>query len=194
VPTIVLSRVDFPTLERPIMATKPLFISVMSLSQSCRKIKFVVKYLCMKVILLKDVQGTGKKGEIREVADGFARNFLLLKGLAKQATQDAVNALKAHEEKLCRDMEKELADSQVSAGRVDGREITITAKASETGTLYSAIGASKIAEAIQHQLGVVVKPGQIVSGKAIKEYGERTVLIKFPHGLEANLRVIVSKQ
>ena len=147
----------------------------------------------MKVILLKDVQGTGKKGEIREVADGFARNFLLLKGLAQQATQDAVNALKAHEEKLRRDMEKELADSQVSASRVDGREITITAKASEIGTLYSAIGANKVAEAMQRQLGVQIKPHQVVLGKAIKEYGEREVLIKFPHGLEANLRIIISK-
>lgn len=148
----------------------------------------------MKVILLKDVQGTGKKGEIREVADGFARNFLLLRGLAKQATQDAINALKAHEEKLKREMERELKDSQIAASRVDGREVTITTKASETGTLYSAIGANKIAEAIQRQLGVIIKPNQIVCGKAIKEYGERVVLLKFPHGLEANLRVIVSKQ
>lgn len=147
----------------------------------------------MKVILLKDVPCTGKKDEIKEVADGFARNFLLLKGLAKLATQDAVDALKAHEEKLKREMERELKDSQVSAERVDGQEITITAKASETGTLYSAIGADKIADAISRQLGVVVKPGQIMFGKAIKEYGERAVLIKFSHGLEANLRVIVSK-
>lgn len=147
----------------------------------------------MKVIFLKDVQGTGKKGEVKEVADGFARNFLLLKGLAKQATQEAVNALKAHEEKLKREMERELKDSQAAASRVDGREITITAKASENGKLYSAIGANKIAEAIQRQLGIIIKPNQIVCGKAIKEYGERTVLIKFPHGLEANLRVIVSK-
>ncbi len=147
----------------------------------------------MKVILLKDVPGTGKKDEIKEVADGFARNFLLLKGLARQATQDVVDALKAHEEKLKREMERELKDSQVSAERVDGREITITAKASETGTLYSSIGAEKIADAIKRQLGVVVKPGQIMFGKAIKEYCERMVLIKFPHGLEANLRVIVSK-
>jgi large subunit ribosomal protein L9 len=147
----------------------------------------------MKVILLKDVSGTGKKGEIKEVADGFARNFLLQKGLAKQATNDAVNALKAHEEKLRREMEKELKDSQVAAGRVDGREITIVTKASEMGTLYSAVGANKIAEAIQRQLGVVIKPGQIVCGKVIKEYGERVVLVKFPHGLEAHLRVIISK-
>lgn len=148
----------------------------------------------MKVILLKDVQGTGKRGEIKEVADGYARNFLLQKGLAKQATRDAVDAIKAHEEKLKRDMERELKDSQTSASRIDGQEITIITKASETGTLYSAIGADKIAEAIQRQLGVAIKPAQIVFGKAIKEYGERKILIKFPHGLEANLRIIVSKQ
>lgn len=147
----------------------------------------------MKVILLKDVSGTGKKDEIKEVADGYARNFLLKKNLAKQATPDTIDALNAHEEKLRREMERELKDSQVSAERIDGREIVITVKASETGTLYSAIGASKIAEAIQRQLSVVVKPGQIMFGKAIKEYGERMILIKFPHGLEAKLRVIVSK-
>ncbi len=148
----------------------------------------------MKVILLKDISGTGKKGEVKEVADGFARNFLLQKKLAKQATTEAVDALKAHEEKLRRDMERELNDSQTSASRVDGREITITAKASETGTLYSAIGGNKIVETIQRQLGVAIKPVQIVFGKAIKEYGERKILIKFPHGIEANLRIIVSKQ
>lgn len=146
----------------------------------------------MKVILLKDVQGTGKKGETKEVADGFARNFLIKQNLAEQATADALATLKAQEEKKRRDMEKELSDSQVAAGRIDGAEIEIIIKASDNGTLYSAIGANKIADAIQRQLGVKITPNQVILGKAIKEYGERQVLIKFPHGLEANLRVTVS--
>ena len=146
----------------------------------------------MKVILLKDVPGTGRKGETREVADGFARNFLIKQNLAEQATADALATLKGQEEKKRRDMEKELSDSQVSAGRLDGSEIEIITKASDSGTLYSAIGANKIADAIFRQLGVKVKPNQVMLVKAIKEYSEQNVLIKFPHGLEANLRVTVA--
>jgi len=148
----------------------------------------------MKVILLKDVPGTGKKGDIKEVADGFARNFLLKQNLGKPATQEALSEIKAQEEKHRRDMERELKDSQLAASRLDGREIVIKAKASDGGVLYSAVGANQLAEEIKKQVGVEVAPKQIILNRGIKEFGDKNILVKFPHGLEANLRVIVSKQ
>lgn len=148
----------------------------------------------MKVVLLKDIPGTGKKGEIKEVADGYARNFLLKQNLAKVASKEIMAELKAREEKIKRQMERELKENQETASKVDGAEIEIKGKASNAGTLYSAISAEKIAQEVKKQLGVNLKTEQIVIKSPIKEAGEQKVLIRFGHGLEAELRVIVSAE
>jgi large subunit ribosomal protein L9 len=146
----------------------------------------------MKVILLQDIKGTGKKGEVKEVANGYARNFLFVKNLARAVTTASLEQLKAEEEKHKRQMEKELKDSQVMASKLDGAEIEIKAKASETGTLYSAVSAVKIVEAIKKQFGLLLAADQVILNQPLKEAGEHKVRIKFPHGLEAELRLIVS--
>lgn len=148
----------------------------------------------MKVIFLKDVLGTGKKGEIKEVADGYARNFLINKKLAEQVTAEMLETIKVQEEKRKRDMEKELVESQKIAEKIESSEIRIKSRASDSGTLYSAIGSNNIADEIRKQLGIELLPKQIILKKGIKEFGERDVVIRLPHGLEANLHVIVSKQ
>lgn len=148
----------------------------------------------MKIILLQDVKGTGKKGEIKDVADGFARNFLFQKKLARLASREALVDLKAQEEKLKKQMERELHESQETAAKLDGVEIEISAKTSETGTLYSAINSLKIVQEVKKNFGLVIKPEQVVITKPIKELGEHKVLIKFPHGLEAEVDVVISNQ
>jgi len=148
----------------------------------------------MKVILLQNVPGTGEKGEIKNVTDGYARNFLIKKNLAKPATTDIVNELQAQEKKKAKLMESELRESQQVTSKIDGTEIEILAKTNDGGKLYSAVGAGKIAQEIKKQLGSTIKPGQIELKKAIKECGEFDVKIKFPHGLEADLRVRVSEE
>ena len=148
----------------------------------------------MKIILLQNVPGTGQKGDIKEVTDGYARNFLLKKNLARAATADVVDKIEVQEKKKAKMMEKELKDSQKVTSKIDGSEIEIIVKTSGGGTLYSAVGAGKIAQEIKKQLGSTVKPGQIELKKAIKECGEFEVKIKFPHGLEADLRVRVSEE
>lgn len=148
----------------------------------------------MKVVLLQDVKGTGKKGEIKEVADGYARNFLFQKKLAKPASKESLAELKVQEEKLKKQMEKELHESQEMTAKLDGVEIEISGKTSEAGTLYSGIGAQKIIQEIKRLFGVVVTPVQIMIAKPIKEIGEHRVIIKFPHGLEAEVSIIVSSQ
>ncbi|MBI4427178.1 MAG: 50S ribosomal protein L9 [Candidatus Magasanikbacteria bacterium] len=148
----------------------------------------------MKVILLKEVQNIGSRGEIKEVADGYARNFLFRQGLAKAATAVAIESIKAMEEKKAREMKRELAESQKIASRLDGVEIEIFAKVSDTNTLYSGVGAEQITRAVRKQLGVDLKAGQVDLRKGIKECGEHRVKIKFPHGLEAELIVRVSAE
>ena len=146
----------------------------------------------MKVVLLQDVKGTGKKGDIKDVADGFARNFLFKKNLAKIASKETLVDLKAQEERLKRQMERELKENQEMAEKLDGVEIEIAAKTSEAGTLYSAVSASKIVQEIKKLFGVIVKPEQLVIGEPIKDVGEKRVLIKLGHGLEAEVRLIIS--
>jgi len=147
----------------------------------------------MKVLLLQDIKGTGNKGQILEVSDGYARNFLLPKKLAKIASKELINQLKQSEERENKLMEQELKANQKKASQIDGEEIEIKVKASATGTLYSAIGSAKIVEEIKKQIKSNIKSEQVVLNKPIKEIGEYKIKIKFGHGLEAELRVIVSQ-
>lgn len=148
----------------------------------------------MKVVLLKDVPGTGKKGEIKNVADGYAQNFLFSNHLAILATPAVVAQEEASEKKRVKQMNEELKDSQKFATKIDGQEITIKEKANDSGKLYSAVGATKIAQEIKKQLGVEIKSNQVSTEHPIKEYGEHKALIKFPHGLEAEVSVIVNEK
>ena len=153
----------------------------------------MVLYVGMKVLFLQDVRGTGRKGEILEVSDGYARNFLLPKNLAKIATKELTVQVKQAEEKEMKLMEQELKVNQKKASQIDGREIEIKAKASATGTLYSAIGSDMIVTEIKKQLKSNIEPEQVLLFKPIKEIGEHKVKIKFGHGLEAEVQVTVSQ-
>lgn len=148
----------------------------------------------MKVILLKDVPGTGKKGETKTVADGYARNFLLKSKMAKIASEKAVNESAAEEEKKKRDTEKELREFQKAAGNIDGREIELEEKVNDEGRLYAALSAQAIAKAVKTQLGTAVQPKQVVFPKPIKEIGEHEICIRFGHGIEAELTVVVAEK
>lgn len=148
----------------------------------------------MKVILLKDVQGTGKRGEIKTVADGYGRNFLIKKGLARMATDKTVEDKKASEEKQKKQMERELKENQKRAGKLDGQEISFIEKVSDGGTLYAAIGQDAIVRTIKKQLGVTVIASQIKLPKPIKEIGEHEFTIEFGDGLEADLTASVSSK
>lgn len=161
---------------------------------SCGFFKFIVKSIGMKVLLLKDVQGTGKKGEIKEVADGFARNFLFKNKLAKMATANVILETKAQVDRIKREQERDLMDNQQIASQIDGEEIEIKVKTSQSGTLYSGLGAQKIAQEVSKQLKVNVKSEQVLLKHPLKEIGEYPVKLKFGHGLEAEVRVIVSNE
>lgn len=147
----------------------------------------------MKVILTQDVQGTGKKGEVKNVADGYARNFLLKRGLARAATKEAISRVQASARKKVRNQETELKRLGVAASKLDGAEVELKEKVNKEGRLYAAITANKIAGAIQKQFSIDIANKQIDIKEPIKECGEHTVHIRLDHGLEAELRVIVDE-
>ena len=146
----------------------------------------------MKVIFLSDVPGSGKKGEIKDVADGYARNFLLKKKLAELATKSVLSSINVQEKKKKRLNQDELRNFQKSASTLDGVEVEVSAKGSPGGKLYASVGAKKLADLIEKQYGVKLTIKQINIPEAIKEVGNHPVKIEFGHGLEAKLDVAVS--
>lgn len=144
----------------------------------------------MRIILLKDVDKVGKKYEIKEVKNGYARNFLIPNGLAKPAIKEALVWLETQKEIEEKKSEKELKKAQEVASTFDGQEIIIPVKIGEEGQLFESITAQKISEKLK-ELGLEIKKNQIELPEPIKELGEYPVKIKFEHNLEAEIKVIV---
>jgi len=147
----------------------------------------------MKVILLKDVQNLGKKYEIKEVSDGYARNYLFPKKLAKPANENTLKWLQKQREKEERKAEEELKKIQEKASKIDGQEIIIPVKVGKEKQLFQSITAKKIADKLK-ELGYDIKKNQIELEKPIKELGEFPVKIKLEHNLEAEIKVIVVEE
>ena len=142
----------------------------------------------MKVVLKQDVKGSGKKGELVEVADGYARNFLLKRGLAIPADAGAMNELKNREAAKA----YRLAEEQKAA--IDGKTVKLTAKAGANGKLFGAVTAKEIAEGIEKQLGTTLEKRKIVLKEDIKAFGSYTVEVKIYNGVSASLYVIVGEE
>lgn len=145
----------------------------------------------MKVILKADVKGNGKKGEIINVSDGYARNFLFPKGLAIEANAQAMNeynnavSSKEHHEKLL----KEAAED--AKKKLDAAQITIKAKAGQGGRLFGSVTSKEISAEIKKTLGLDVDKKKIVLDSDIKAFGTFTVPVKLYTGISANLKVTV---
>ncbi len=146
----------------------------------------------MKVILLKDVDKIGKKFEIKEVKDGYARNFLLPQNLAKPATEEAIKWLEMQKEILEKKAEEDLKKIQGVASAIDDQEVVIAVKVGDEEQLFESVNAQKISEKLK-EMGFEVKKSQIELQEPIKEIGEFPVKIKLEHNLEAEIRVIVTK-
>ncbi len=146
----------------------------------------------MKVILLEDVEKIGKKYDIKNVADGYARNFLFPKNLAKPATEEALKWLEIQKEIEAKKAEEALKKFQEQASVMEGLEVLIPVKVGDEGQLFESITSQKITDKLK-EMGYELKKSQIVLDAPIKEIGEFPVKIKFEHNLEAEVRVIVSK-
>lgn len=146
----------------------------------------------MRVILLQDIENLGKKYEIKEVADGYAKNFLIPKKLAKPATKEALKWVEKQKEMEAQKAEEELKKIQEIASKIDGLEITIPVKVGSEGQLFESVTAQKIVEKLK-EFGFEIKKKQIELKKPIKELGEFPVKIHFDHNLEAEIVVIVTE-
>lgn len=147
----------------------------------------------MRIIFLQDVKKLGKKYEVKEVKDGYARNFLIPQGLAKQATDEALKWLEAQKEIQTQKAEKELEGVQSVAESIDGLEITIPVKIGKEEQLFESITPQKIAEKLKES-GFEIKKNQIDLAKPIKELGEFPVKIKLEHNLEVEIKAIVIEE
>ena len=147
----------------------------------------------MKIILLKDVEKLGKKGEVKSVADGYARNFLIPNKLAALATKSELAKLEEQKKIETEKAEEELKFYQEIANQIDGLELEILVKVSEEGKLFGAVTASQIAEKLKEK-NFKIKKEQIKLEKPIKEIGEHEATIEFPHNLETKINVIIVEE
>ncbi len=146
----------------------------------------------MKVVFKTDVKGKGKKGEIKEISDGYARNFLLPRGLAVEADASALNDIKNKESAKAHHEAEERAAVQAVCDKIDGKSVTVHAKAGESGKLFGAVTSKEISEAVSRAFGVDIDKKKITAGD-IKSYGEYTVQAKLYSGMTANFKVIVTE-
>ncbi len=147
----------------------------------------------MKVILLQDVKSLGKKDQIVDVSDGYARNMLLPKKLGIEATSKNMNDLKlkkAHEDKVAAEV---LAEAQALGAQIEKESVTLSIKMGENGRTFGSISSKEIAEAIKSQLGHDIDKKKIVMKDAIKAPGTRTVGIKLHAKVTADLTVKIEE-
>lgn len=145
----------------------------------------------MKVILNQDVKNLGKAGDIKEVSDGYARNFLIPKGLADEAT---VRKLKETEEKNIKNEKKknkEKAEAEELKQRLDGKSFTIPAKTGGSDKLFGAVTAREVSDILQKELGVALDKKKIEMPEPIKHLGQYKIKIKIYPSIQAEVKVIV---
>ena len=145
----------------------------------------------MKVVLLADVKGHGKKGELCNVSDGYARNFLFPKKLAIEANATAMNELRNREESKAHHIAEEKKTAEETAAKLDGKQIEVTAKAGASGKLFGAVTAKEIADAI-NDLGFNVDKKKVLLDAPIKALGSYTVEVKFLPDEIAKITVAVN--
>jgi large subunit ribosomal protein L9 len=146
----------------------------------------------MKVILLQDLKGTGKKGEMHNVSDGYARNFLFPKKLAQPATTQAVTEMKARQSAVEHRSQTERQEASETASQLEGKTIELHAKAGSTGRLFGSVTTKEIAEAIKEHFGILIDKKKILITQDIKAYGDYTATVKLSAGIAANIMVKVT--
>ena len=145
----------------------------------------------MKVIFQQDVRGQGKKGEMKEVSDGYARNYLLPRNLAVEANKDNLNALALKEKAKKAQEAKERAAAVANAERLKDIIVTVRAKAGANGKLFGAVTSQEITDALKEQHGIEIEKNKLVQGEPIKAYGSYEVKCKFGFGIDGMVHVLV---
>ena len=146
----------------------------------------------MKVILLQDVKGKGKKGQMLEVSDGYARNFMLPKKLAIEATADAINTMKMNDKATQERIAREKAEALEISKKLRAMTLVVTAKGGGAGRLFGAVTNAEIATALEKQ-GIKLDKRKIVLNENIKNIGTYTVTCKLGYEINAPLTVKIEE-
>lgn len=145
----------------------------------------------MKVIFNVDVKGQGKKGEMKEVSDGYARNYLLPRKLAMEANADNINAYKLKEKAKAAQIAREKAAAQETAAKLSGIQVKIAAKAGSAGKLFGSVTSKEISEALREQFGIEIEKQKIVQAEPIKSFGTFEVKCKLGYEIAGTVSVLV---
>ena len=145
----------------------------------------------MKVIFNVDVKGKAKKGELKEVSDGYARNYLLPRKLASEATADNINALKLTEKAKAAQMAREKAEAEANAAKLGEITVTIRAKAGGAGKLFGAVTSQEISAALKEQHGIEIEKNKIVQAEPIKTFGAYQIKAKLGYEVSGTINVLV---
>ena len=147
----------------------------------------------MKVVLQQDVKGQGKKGQLVEVSDGYARNFLLPKKLAVIATAENVNTMKQQEKARLAKEAAERAQAEAIAQKLEGLMVKISAKAGEGGRLFGAVTAKEVSEALSAQHGVDIQKAKLVLDEHIKSCGSYAIKAKLGYEVSGTVNLLVTE-
>lgn len=145
----------------------------------------------MKVIFQQDVRGQAKKGEMKEVSEGYARNYLLPRNLAVEANRDNLNALALKEKAKKAQEAKERAEAEASAARLKEVIVTLRARAGTGGRLFGSVTSQEIVDALQEQHGIAIEKNKLVQTDPIKAFGSYAVRCKFGYGIEGTVNLLV---
>lgn len=148
----------------------------------------------MKVILQQDVKGQGKKGQMIEASDGYARNFLLPRKLAVEATADNINKMKMHDKAVAAQAAAEKAEAEAAALRLKELSVKLTAKAGSGGRLFGAVTSKEISDGLKAQHGIEVAKTKIVQDEPIKSFGTYELKVKLGHEITGTLKVVVAEE
>ena len=145
----------------------------------------------MKVILIQDIKGTGKKNQILEISDGYARNYLLPRKLAREATAEAVNSVEKSKSADAHRAEVKKAEAEKQARELKGKVIQLSVRGGENGKIYGSVTNDQIATALKEQLGVEIDKRKIEVEEPIKNAGQAFINLKLMAGVSTRLIVNV---
>ena len=148
----------------------------------------------MKVIFLKDVKGKGKKGEVKEVADGYAQNYIIKKGLAIEATNSNLKQLEAQKKKEAREAAEELAQAKKLKEQLEQITVELKAKAGEGGRLFGSVTSKQIADQLKKDFQIQIDKRKIDLPDAIRSLGYTNVPVKLHSEVTATLKVHVTEE
>ncbi|MGE7948636.1 50S ribosomal protein L9 [Lysinibacillus sp. NPDC093688] len=148
----------------------------------------------MKVVFLKDVKGKGKKGEIKNVADGYAQNFLIKNGFAAEANAQALSQLEGQKNLEAKNAAAELAEAEAFKEKLEALTVELKAKSGEGGRLFGSVSSKQVADALQKKHGIKIDKRKMTLSDGIRALGFTNVPVKLHHEVSATLKVHVTEE